>query len=142
MSFWNDLTKEASEAASFAAKKAGDLSSVAKLKLMLHSEETKLNESFEKIGKLYYEIQRTGKDAEAELRAQMSAVDQSKRKIAELKKQIADYQSDTVCPGCGEKLSKDNLFCPFCGTKMKKDSTDGADESADSDADTTDGGAE
>ena len=44
MSIWDDIAKSASDAASFAVRKTGEFTSLAKMKLALHTEETKLSD--------------------------------------------------------------------------------------------------
>ena len=54
MSIWDDIAKSASDAASFAVRKTGEFTSLAKMKLALHTEETKLSDCYTEIGRLYY----------------------------------------------------------------------------------------
>lgn len=121
MSIWDDIAKGASDAASFAAKKTGELTNVAKMKLALHSEETKLNECYADIGRMYYTYQRDGKDLVAEIASRISDADASHEKIAAIKAELADLQDSVVCASCGSKINKGFEFCPICGTKQEKD---------------------
>ena len=54
MSIWDDIAKSASDAASIAVRNTGEFTSLAKMKLALHTEETKLSDCYNEIGRLYY----------------------------------------------------------------------------------------
>lgn len=119
MSIWDDITKGASDAASFAAKKTGEMTSLAKLKYKLHGEETKLTKCYEEIGRLYYSYQHDGKDTEAELAEKVSQIEQINQSINGIKAELCALRDEKICPACGEKIGKNDTFCPACGAKQE-----------------------
>ncbi len=121
MSIWDDIAKGMSDAASYTVKKTGEFTNLAKMKYALHSEETKLSECFEEIGKLYYAYQRDGVDYVTEIAALIAEADVIKLTIAEMKEDIAKLKNDTVCNKCGAKLDASMAFCPACGEKQADD---------------------
>ncbi len=121
MSIWDDIAKGMSDAASYTKKKTGEFTALAKMKYALHSEETKLAECFEEIGKLYYAYQRDGVDYVAEIAALIAEADMIKITIADMKVELAKLQNMGICEGCGAKLDKAMAFCPSCGLKQAKD---------------------
>ncbi len=121
MSIWDDITKRMSDAASFTKKKTGELTGIAKVKYSIHSEESKLSECYEEIGKLYYAYQRENIDYVAEIAALIAEADVIKITISELKAELAKLQNATICPSCGAKLDNAMIFCPTCGTKQEKE---------------------
>lgn len=127
MSIWDDIAKGMSDAASYTAKKTGELTTLAKMKYALHSEESKLSECFEEIGKLYYAYQSEGTDYALELAALISEANVIKANIAEMKAEIAVMKNQTVCPKCGAKLETTMAFCPSCGAKQTEDTAAGED---------------
>lgn len=120
MSIWDDITKGLSDATSYTKKKTGEFTNLAKLKYALHSEESKLSECFEEIGKLYYAYQREGVDYAAEIAALIAEADMIKITIGELEAEIAKTKKQTICPSCGAKPDQDMAFCPSCGAKLEK----------------------
>ena len=46
MSIWDEIAKGASDAANYAVKKTGEVTTLAKMKLALHTEETKRTECY------------------------------------------------------------------------------------------------
>lgn len=120
MSIWDDVAKRMSDAASFTVKKTGEITNIAKLKYALHSEQSKLAECFEEIGKLYYAYQREEKDYVTEIAALIAEADVIKMAIAEVEADIAKLQNNVICPSCGSKIDAAMAFCPVCGTKQEK----------------------
>lgn len=124
MSIWDDIAKGMSDAASFTVKKTGEFTNLAKMKYALHSEESKLSECFEEIGKLYYAYQREGTDYVSEIAALIAEADLIKATVAEMKEEIAKLQNNAICSGCGTKIDVGMAFCPVCGEKQVKDEDD------------------
>ena len=120
MSIWDNIAKGVSDAASYTAKKTGELTTLAKMKYSLHSEESKLSECFEEIGKLYYAYQREGTDYISEIAALISEADLVKTNIACMKEEIARLQNDAICQSCGAKIDASMCFCPVCGAKQER----------------------
>lgn len=119
MSILDDIAKGATDAVNFAAKKTGEVTGVAKLKLALHSEESKLEDCYKEIGRLYHDAQRNGADDGSAIDAKMAEADALCEKIATIKKEISDVQDSVVCKSCQAKINKDFEFCPICGAKQK-----------------------
>ncbi len=120
MSIWDDIAKGMSDAASFTVKKTGEFTNLAKMKYALHSEESKLSECYEEIGKLYYAYQREGTDYVSEIAALIAEADVIKLTIAEMKEEIAKLQNNAICASCGAKIDASMSFCPICGASQKK----------------------
>lgn len=121
MSIWDNISKGVSDVASFTAKKTGELTNLAKMKYALHSEESKLSECFEEIGKLYYAYERQGIDYAGEIAALISEADLIKTNIASMKEELAKLQNDAICHSCGARIGADMPFCPACGAKQEHD---------------------
>lgn len=121
MSIWDDITKGMSDAASYTAKKTGEITHLAKKKYALHTEESKLSECFEEIGKLYYRYQRNGEDLAAEIAALIAEADVITKNIAEMKADLASDKDQTICKACGAPIDPAMTFCPNCGTKQVED---------------------
>jgi hypothetical protein len=119
MAIWNDLAKGASDAANVVAKKTGELTNIAKIKITLKSEEAKLSECFEEIGRLYYAHLHDGVDNAEEIGSIVSEADGIVAKVADVSAELAKLQKSVVCPACGEKISDEAAFCQFCGAKLE-----------------------
>lgn len=119
MAFWDEITKGAKDAANFTVKKTEELTSIAKLKIALKGEESKLDDCFEDIGELYYLAQRNGDDNGEAIENIMKNADEIKAKISDLKLQLSAVKGNAVCKGCGTEFDPDYKFCPKCGTERK-----------------------
>lgn len=62
MAFFKQLGNKIGEVAGDAADKAKDMAEITKLKMSISGEEKKIQQAFEELGKLYYEIIKDEKD--------------------------------------------------------------------------------
>ena len=118
MKFWEDVSKTATDAANYTVKKAGELTSIAKLRYKLHLAETKLACTYEGIGRLYYSAVMDGDETMEAISDLMADVAEINAEIADCRAQIADMKKKSLCPNCGAELSTDSFYCNNCGTKL------------------------
>ena len=90
--FWEDVKTTLSNTADKAVVKVGELTEAAKLRLAKSSEESKLKECYEKIGRAYYVYQRLGQDNTAEIAALIVEADALRENLRVLDQAIADGQ--------------------------------------------------
>lgn len=119
MSIWDDISRTASDAANYTVKKAGELTSAAKLKYQLNQAETKLAVTYETIGRLYYNAVMNGDDTTEVISGLMADVTETNAEIADYKAQLADLLNKRVCSVCGATIPSDSAFCNKCGTKVE-----------------------
>lgn len=129
MALWDDIAKSAKDAAAYTVKKTEELTSIAKIKMSIHSEENNLEKCFAEIGSLYYAYQRQGEDHTSEIAALLMEADQAQAKIKCLRDSLAKLQKSVICPGCNAQVTTEYDFCPLCGVRLKeeaaqKDETD------------------
>ena len=89
-----------------------------RLNVLISEEETKLNNMYCQIGKLYVTVHQD--DSEEEFAGLMAAVLESESKIGEYRAQILDIKGLVCCPQCGMELPKGAAFCMSCGTPIPK----------------------
>ena len=130
MKIINNITKKANEAASYTAKKAEEITNAAKLRYKLHLAETKLECTFEGIGRLYYSAVMEGDDTAEAISDLMVDVTELNSEIKEYKAAIAAGKNQKLCAACGEMITNESFYCNHCGTKVtleaekEKDSSD------------------
>lgn len=117
MNFFEDLGKTLSGRGKEAVNKAKGLTDVLKLKAQLSSEKAKLNETFQAIGKKYYETYKAEGPAE-EFVTEFLAAEAAQNRISALEDEICAMEGSRTCPECGAKLSREDAFCSKCGAKM------------------------
>ena len=120
MTIFNNIKRGATDAATKAAKKTGEITNIAKLTMNIKNAETKLGAVYEEIGRLFYTAERTGEDCTSEIVANIMKVDKIKADIANFKSEIAALRNVIVCENCGNEVNADFAFCNFCGNKIEK----------------------
>ncbi len=120
MTIFNNIKRGATDAATKAAKKTGEITNIAKLTMNIKNAETKLGAVYEEIGRLFYTAERTGEDFTSDIAANIMKADKIKADIANFKSEIAALRNVIVCENCGNEVNADFAFCNFCGTKIEK----------------------
>ncbi len=116
MGFLDDFGKKLSSAGQEAIAKTKDLADIAKLNSGISEEENKIKAAFLEIGKLYFEFHPD--DYEGCFESYFVNVKESKGKIEDYEKQIAEIKGVRKCPNCGMEVPKTAAFCAACGNAM------------------------
>lgn len=112
------VSTKASELAKSAVKKTGEVAESAKLAISIKSEQSKLDNMFTTLGKLFYE-QAKGTEVRAQVAAQILEIDEQKKVIEDLRLTAANASGRMICDSCGKEMSLDDAFCPVCGKKVE-----------------------
>lgn len=120
MSFFNEIKRNVSGAASAASKKTSEFTGIAKLNLNIKLEETKLSECYEEIGRLFYTAERNGEDNTSDIATYIMQADRIKAVIADYKAELARLKKVVICEGCGTEISETAAYCSVCGAKQTK----------------------
>lgn len=115
MAFFESMKETLTTAGRDVSQKAKEVSGVAKLKLDIKSKEDALNKEYIALGKRYYEMNKEGEVADAEI-ANISTL---LNEIADLKDEILRTQGACTCPKCGATLPNGTAFCSKCGAKVE-----------------------
>lgn len=118
MAFWDNFSQKASETTAKAMQKAKEMSDIAKLNSMISEEESKINNSYYQIGKLYTAMH--SHDCEEEFANLVAVVQQAEEKIQSYRQQIQDIKGVIRCPQCGAEVQSGVSFCSSCGAPMPK----------------------
>ena len=118
MAIWDEIQKGAKDAAAFTVKKTEEVTTIAKLKLAIHSETSKLEKCYQEIGELYYEAHRRDADTAAAIAPLILEADELTTKLNALKNQLAAVQKGVICKACGTQVSREYGFCPVCGKSL------------------------
>lgn len=120
MAIWEDISKNVKTAASAAVSKTEELGNIAKLKLAVSKSKSKLEKCYAKIGRLYYDFHKNGRDTSDELAALLSEADSIRADVKKLTDKLADLQKSAPCPQCAYRVPAEFGFCPKCGAKIEK----------------------
>lgn len=101
------------------AKKAKEVTDIAKLNNQVGSEKDKINKNYAEIGRAYYNAHLHDENYDYEgLCGEITA---SMDKIEELKKGIQELKGTKCCENCGAELPKDAVYCSSCGTRVEEE---------------------
>lgn len=118
MAFWDNFSQKASETTAKAVQKAKEISDIAKLNSMISEEETKINNNYYQVGKLYVTIH--SYDHEEEFAGMVASIAESEEKIKSYRQQIQDIKGVVRCLQCGAEVQSSTAFCSSCGAPMPK----------------------
>lgn len=109
---------QASDAAYGVGKKAGELLSVAKLRIRAATVEGSVNEAMMELGEMLYATH-TGDPTDSEtLLEKLREIDGLKAELAALNAQIGREQEARTCATCGAAVQDGDAFCRECGGKL------------------------
>lgn len=108
----------AADAAYGVGKKAGELLSVAKLRIRAATLEGAVDEGLMELGGMLYATH-TGDPTDSEvLLAKLQEIDGLKAELREVNARIGRAQETAVCATCGAAVREGDAFCRECGGKL------------------------
>lgn len=126
MDFFNKAKEKLTKTSSDVAKKAKNLTEIAKLNSQVASNESTIKATYTEIGKYVYENLKD--NAPEEIAEKMAAIDNALAEIDRLKAEIMKVKGCQKCPQCGNEVDSEVAFCPSCGNKMPEPVVDVVDE--------------
>ena len=118
MAFWDNFSQKASETTAKAVQRAKEMSDIARINSMISEEETKINNIYYQIGKLYVTIH--PHDHEEEFTGMIVSLAEAEEKIKNYRQQIQDIKGVVRCSQCGAEVPSSVAFCSSCGVPMPK----------------------
>lgn len=119
--FFGDLGKHISKYTKRAADSTGAFIESTKLSTQIGSEERAIEKLYRELGEETYKLASAGKiELDADRRFKADSVTAHRKKIREMKDQLAKVRGMKVCPHCGEVIDRDVSFCPKCGAPIEE----------------------
>ena len=118
MAFWDNFSQKASETTAKAVQRAKEMSDIARMNSMISEEETKINNIYYQIGKLYVTIH--SHDHEEEFTGMIVSLAEAEEKIKNYRQQVQDIKGVVRCSQCGAEVPSGVAFCSSCGAPMPK----------------------
>lgn len=122
MDIFNKMGEELSNMGTEFVKLTKDATDTAKRHAMIVSENSKISEQYRIIGETLYKVYKDDEEMKEilgqDFEDSFDKIECSLQKITEAKDSIAQNKGGTVCPECGNIVSKDSSFCNKCGRKM------------------------
>lgn len=119
MDLIDEIIDKAKVAFDVAVKATEDVAQTGKQKFNIASMENKLSKDFKDLGEAFYNFKKTGVIDDQEVDALLTAIDEKKDKIQELKEEMRKSKADRVCANCGAAVEENTVFCAICGQKLE-----------------------
>ena len=116
MDFLNKAKEKITKTSNDVAKKAKDLTGLAKMNNQVSANENTIKATYAEIGKYVYENQR--EDAPAEIAEWIAEIDAAMAEIETIKAEILKMKGNVKCESCEKEVAESYPFCPYCGNKM------------------------
>lgn len=118
MGFFDDLGKKVTDAGQKTVQKTKEMSEIARINSLISQNESRVNNTYYQIGKLYVSIH--GDDNEEEFAGMVATAIELEQQISTYRKQIQDIRGVQCCEKCGAEVPAGVLFCSSCGAPMPK----------------------
>lgn len=120
MSAFGSVMNMVRDAASIATKKTGTAVELSKLKLQMMQLRSQMQSTYERIGILTYEQQKTGTDNYELVSVCIKEIDSLLVRINEINATIATIKDGVKCPNCNTANPVDITYCKSCGVNLSR----------------------
>ena len=116
MAFFEEIGKKISKSGQDAAQKAKNMAETVRLNGLVSEEKRRIENTFTKIGKLYYE---TFKENPEPCFSQLvTDINDAEKNIKKYTEQIRQVKGVAICDNCGGEVSNTAPFCSACGSAI------------------------
>lgn len=119
MDAFDNVAKTAMDFAETAGKKGEELLKISKLKIKETQIKRDISVKYEKLGKMYYQLTKSGEDNKLIFKEIMAEIDDLKDELCEVRASISEIKGTVSCAVCGAVNPMDADFCVKCGEKLK-----------------------
>lgn len=120
MSAFSSVMNRVKEVASVATKKTGTAVELSKLKLQILQIRSQIQSTYERIGILTYDQEKTGTDNYELVSICIKEIDSLLVEINEINASIAVIKEGIKCPNCSTSNPPDTIYCKSCGVNLNK----------------------
>jgi Zn finger protein HypA/HybF involved in hydrogenase expression len=115
MELFEKIGSKISSGSKDVAKKAKDMTELAKLNSRIHGYEDMIKEAQLQIGKMYFEAYRD--NPAPEFMELFQHVINAQAAMEKCREEICAIKGVRACVNCGAEIPNNSTFCPACGTK-------------------------
>lgn len=120
MGVFDSISKTITDASQTVTQKSKEMADVVKFNSLIGDEEKKINDIYNKVGKIY--LDNYIDEMKPELSDLVGEYKERLQKIEEYRAKVKEIKEIYVCPNCGQEIPNNSLFCPACGTKVEASS--------------------
>ena len=118
MSFFDDFSKKATDAAKYATKKTGDIIEQSKLNITIGALEGDIKDIYVSLGKAIYDQYINGDEISDDLIEYCKEIDDKVEEIRENREKINEIKKVVQCSNCKAENAETFEYCPYCGHKQ------------------------
>ena len=130
MGTFEDILNKAKRGAELVGQKTGDFVEVTKLKMAASDVEKEIAATFEGLGRLIYDAQKSDEDVSEMVEDCVSSIDELQEAAEAIREQIYAYKNMNRCVACGAVTDKEAAFCSKCGAPLTVEDDSPAEEPA------------
>ncbi|MBP1557094.1 MAG: hypothetical protein J6A76_04190 [Oscillospiraceae bacterium] len=120
MSTFSTFLHKTKAAANIATKKTGNAVELSKLKLKAMQLRSQIQSTYERIGTLTYEQEKTSTDNTELIAVCIREIDELFVELNEINVLISDIKDGVKCPGCNAINDAGVVYCKNCGVNIKR----------------------
>ena len=118
MGTFEEILNKAKRGAEAVGQKTGDFIEVTKLKMAASDVEKEIAATFEGLGRLVYDAQKSEEDVSEMIEECIQNIDELQEAADAIREQIYSYKNMNRCPACGAIIDKEAAFCSKCGAPL------------------------
>lgn len=118
MGTFEEILNKAKRGAEAVGQKTGDFIEVTKLKMAASDVDKEIAATFEGLGRLVYDAQKSEEDVSEMIEECIQSIDELQEAADAIREQIYSYKNMNRCVACGAVIDKDAAFCSKCGAPL------------------------
>lgn len=118
---FESAVNKAKDVLDVACKKTGEVVNIQKLKIDASTLESKREEDFAALGKIYFDSIKNSEDVDENVAGLAADIKEKTEQINKLRDEISASKNKRVCPSCGAFVEKNSVYCSVCGAKITFD---------------------
>lgn len=118
---FDSAVNKAKEVLDVACKKTGEVVNIQKLKIDASTLESKREEDYAALGKIYFDSIKDSADNDENVAGLVADIKEKTEQINKLRNEISASKNKRVCPSCGAFVDKNSVYCSVCGAKITFD---------------------
>ena len=118
MATFEEILNKAREGAEKVGQKTSDFVEVTRMKMNIAEIEKEIAATFEGLGRLVYDAEKSGQDVDDMVHACIENVDELQADVDALRDQLYAFKHLQKCPSCGAVNDEDATFCNKCGKPL------------------------
>ena len=118
MGNFEEILNKAKRGAEVVGQKTGDFIETTKLKMAVSDIDKEIAATFEGLGRLVYDAQKSDEDVSEMIEDCIQSIDELNEAAEAIREQIYSYKNMHRCVGCGAVIEKDAAFCSKCGAPL------------------------